>query len=380
MSKKKIPISFWFALILISVFLMFDCGLKKPTKLEGTGILIVTVVDDFNEPVVGAEVQCISHLGEKGRIQITDSSGATQFDSLASSEYVVSARKTLDENIGYIGSEKVIISAGDKLSLTVMMRLNTAGLKINEIYYAGPVNNEFYFYDQFIELYNGGIDTVYLDGTIIIRGGGYALAGKDNDNDGALDYFYFDESDGTEHRCFVYAFQLPGDPINGREHPLAPGEYAVIAGDAIDHSSIIPTSIDLSNANYEFYNPYYFRDPNDPDIPDYVNIITGECGPETTVDFMMNVSGDIILLASGVDSDYCDGIDIDTIIDGVEYTSNKDAILRLDDRIDKGSAGVMPDKSMRKYSGMSIQRIRPGFDTNNSTVDFIILDRPTPGY
>ena len=95
---------------------------------------------------------------------------------------------------------------------------------------------------------------------------------------------------------------------------------------------------------------------------------------------MINLAGDIILLASGEDSEYWDGIDIDTIIDGVEYSSSKNSIHRLDTRIDKGSAGVEPDRVMTKYSGMSIQRIRPGFDTNNSTVDFMILDRPTPGY
>lgn len=367
-------------IIIIAALVFYSCGLKKPTELEGDGTLRIQVVDDEQIPVSGAQVQWTSQLGKQGQIQTADSSGKITFINMASSEYIVSAFKELNETISYIGSEKISVTSGQESSVIVPVRLNTAGLKINEIYYAGPVNNEFYFFDQFIELYNGGQDTVYLDGTIIIRGGNYVLAGHDTDNDGDLDYFYFDTVAGEEHRCFVYAFQLDGDPINGREYPVAPGEYAVVAGDAIDHREIIPTSIDLSNANYEFYNPYFFRDPNNPDIPDYLNIITGGYGKETTVDFMISVASDIILLASGQDSEYWDGIDIDTIIDGVEYSSGKNHIHQVDERIDKGSAGVEPDRVMTKYSGMSIQRIRPGFDTNNSTVDFMILDHPTPGY
>jgi len=370
----------YFITIILSVIVFNYCGLKKPTEFEGNGTLHVQVVDDEQIAVPYALVQLTSSLGIQGTIETTDSSGTFTFTNLASSEYIVSAWKDVDETICYLGSEKISVSSGQEISITAPVRLNTSGLKINEIYYAGPINNEFYFFDQFVELYNGGQDTVYLDGSIIIRGGNYVLAGHDTDNDGDLDYFYFDEVSGEEHRCFVYAFQLDGDPINGREYTVAPGEYAVVDGDAIDHRDIIPTSIDLSNAGYEFYNPYFFRDPNNPDIPDYLNIITGEYGKETTVDFMISVASDIILLVSGEDSEYWDGIDIDTIIDGIEYSSSKTHIHQLDERIDKGSAGIEPDRVMTKYSGMSIQRIRPGFDTNNSTVDFMILDHPTPGY
>ena len=366
-------------LILITL-LLFSCGLKKPIQPEGKGMLQVQVVDETSTPISEALVQLTSNLGEKGEIQKSDSSGMVIFTEIASSDYTISAFKDVDESIAYRGSEKASVNSGQENFVTVSMRLNTAGLKINEIYYAGPVNNEFYFEDQYVELYNGSEDTVYLDGTIIIRCGGYLLAGQDNDGDGDIDYFYFDSSDGKEHRCFSFAFQLPGDPIVDKNYPLLPGEFAVVAKDAINHQEIISTSIDLCNADYEFYNKFFFRDPNKSTIPDYENIINGEHGQIQTNDFTLGVWFDIILLASGEDSQYWDGIDIETIIDGVEYRSSKDAIPRLDDRIDRGAAGVESDRVIAAYSGMSIQRIRPGFDTNNSTVDFMILDKPTPGY
>lgn len=360
--------------------MLTSCGLKKPTQPEGKATLHVQIIDELMIPVPEASVQLISLLGEKSEIQISDSLGMVTFQNIPSSDYTVSAYKPVNESVVRLGSEKVSVVSGRESSVIVSIRLNTAGLKINEIYYAGPVNNEFYFEDQYVELYNGSEDIVYLDGTIIIRCGGYLLAGQDNDGDGDIDYFYFDSSDGKEHRCFTYAFQLPGEPIVGKNYPLLPGEFAVIAKDAINHQEIISTSIDLSNADYEFYNEFFSRDPNNSTIPDYENIIKGDYGPAQTNDFAMGLWFDIILLASGEDSEYRDGIDIETIIDGVEYRSSKDAILRLDDRIDRGAAGVESDRVMTAYSGMSIQRIRPGFDTNNSTVDFMILDQPTPGF
>ena len=45
----------------------------------------------------------------------------------------------------------------------------SSSLVINEIYYCGPVNRAFYFYDQFVELYNISVDTVYLDGMLVAR-------------------------------------------------------------------------------------------------------------------------------------------------------------------------------------------------------------------
>lgn len=369
-----------FFLLTVSLLIFIGCGVKKPTDYEGNASLEVRVTNNSGEFISQAEVYWISNFGERGEAQLTDSLGTVFFSNLSSGQYTVFAKKSMDEKIYYSGNSKINIRSSGHHKTTIQVRLNTAGLKINEIFYAGFMNNSYYFKDQFIELYNGGIDTAYLDGTLFIRCGGDALAGKDNDNDGDLDFIYFDVQQGEEHRCIWYVFQLPGDPVNGRKYPIAPGEYAVVACDAIDHRIYESNSIDLSDAEYEFYNPLFMDDPKNPNVPDYLNIIMGEYCKPVTSDFSLGTKGDIVFLASGLDSIYWDGIDINTIIDGVEYISNKDGVQRLDDSIDKGVAGIEFDKIVTKFSGMSIQRIYPGFDTNNSTVDFYILDQPTPGY
>ena len=46
----------------------------------------------------------------------------------------------------------------------------------------------------------------------------------------------------------------------------------------------------------------------------------------------------------------------------------------LNDLIDAGFI-----EGLNRWTGQSAQRISPGYDTNNSTVDFEILQHPTPG-
>ena len=66
---------------------------------------------------------------------------------------------------------------------------------------------------------------------------------------------------------------------------------------------------------------------------------------------------------------------LNTVIDGVEYASNPKAIKELTARVDAGYAGV----GCAKYSGQSVERREVGVDTNNSTFDFVLIQRGTPG-
>ena len=45
--------------------------------------------------------------------------------------------------------------------------ISSTGIAINEIYSVGPVNNMFFFYDQFLELYNASDSIRYLDGMLV---------------------------------------------------------------------------------------------------------------------------------------------------------------------------------------------------------------------
>jgi len=135
-------------------------------------------------------------------------------------------------------------------------------VKINEVYYAGTPN--YTYQDQFVELYNAGTTTAYLDGALIMRGVD-TLASR--------------------------VYQFPGE-VGGTTLPIEPGQFVVVAQDAWDFSSD-PYSMDLSTADYETYSPYE-EDPGDnPDVPNLSDVI------ELLADFVMDLRVGQVLLATG---------------------------------------------------------------------------------
>ena len=238
-------------------------------------------------------------------------------------------------------------------------------LKINEIFYCGSDYARFYFYDQFVELYNTSQDTLYLDGCIITR------------NMPTID----PDIEWIDHVRAIYAFQFPGTPVTGREYPIYPGQYVVVAADAIDHS-LWANALDLSGADWEFFNPL----GSDYDVPGVPNVTS--IHPDSRADFMINLVHNAVVLTTGEEFAYESYINsagyerirvilpLYTVIDGVEYAPDSDRTKELTLRVDAGFAGL----GCTKYSGQSTERREIGFDVNNSTFDFILLPTPTPGY
>jgi hypothetical protein len=236
---------------------------------------------------------------------------------------------------------------------------------INEIYYCGGDYSKFYFYDQFVELYNSSQDTLYLDGCILTRN-----FPSDREDIEDIDYVRA-----------IYAFQFPGTPAGGTEYPIYPGQLVVVAADAIDHSAYA-NAVDLSGADWEFFNPLG-SDYDVPGVPNVVNI-----KDDSTIDFMINLSHNAVVFTTGEEFGYESYVNsagyertrialpLYTVIDGVEYATNSDATKELTVRVDAGFAGL----GCTKYSLQSTERREIGVDVNNSTFDFTLLSVPTPGW
>lgn len=324
---------------------------KKPVGVEGNGEIDVYV--DFKPapelpgvPLENARVELLPRQSTRIPPHFTDERGIARFENLISGEYTASAAYVLDSLNVLVGSTQANIRTNASALDTIHLSAGKPGLKINELYVDGPPNDEFYIYDQFIELYNSADDTTYLDGIIVCRL---------NQNINRV----------------TYIFQFPGTPVVGRKYPVPPHTFVVLAQNAIDHKKMIPSSIDLSHADWEFYNPLSPSDPDNPAVPNIVNIKTGD-----RIDFLISLTSDQIIIATGEDVNYQDGIDFDTVIDGVEYQNSPEQLKTLDPRIDRGFTGV----GLIRYSGMSMERKYAGMDINNSTVDFRIIPHPTPGY
>jgi hypothetical protein len=367
-----------YIILIAVVFLVVGCSSDKPTMPDGDGIMQIVIVDTTGTfpgstpgiPTIvdGAQVSLQARTHEY--VDVTDAeSGVAGFSSLPAGEYSLFARRELPigaQKKVFTGFIDVYISGPEMLVDTIYVGIVTVNaLMINEIYYAGGDYSKFYFYDQFVELYNSSQDTLYLDGCVLTRNFGTV----DTDIE-ALDYVRA-----------IYAFQFPGTPVTGEQYPIYPGQLVVVAADAIDHS-LYAHAVDLSGADWEFFNPL----GSDYDVPGVPNVVS--IHPESGIDFLINVSHNAVVFTTGEEFWYESYINsagyerirvalpLYTVIDGVEYASNSDVTKELTARVDAGFAGL----GCTKYSFQSTERREIGMDVNNSTFDFTLLPEPTPGW
>ncbi len=359
-----------FIVVLIGLTVFISCEKTPPTQVDGEAGVNLFVVRDsvgvdstevFSLPVSNADIILTSEYGTMSRK--TDELGNLLLNNIPSAIYQIAARSRhpYDSSILLIaGIKDVEITSGKTFIDTLVTKpVSSSGIAINEIYSCGPVNNIFFFYDQYIELYNSSDSVKYLDGMIVAR-----VSGQNNGMGPGADVGNDGDIDGV-----TYIFKFPGTP-GEKNYPFEPHTFKVLAQDAVDHTQTMPTSIDLSHADWEFVNQLSFNDFDNPDVPNLYNIRL-----DRTVDFMISLTSDVVIVTDGRDSVWEDGIDISTILDGVEYQSSGTRRLTLDDRVDRGWVQSAP-----KYSGKSMERRDKGVDTNDGTLDWHVINHPTPGY
>lgn len=353
------------------------CAKEMPVEPDGSGRLYVTVADisgffPGSEPGVpfavdSVEVRLIARTHDLIASTNTGDGSEGSFVKLPTGRYSVFARKEVIDEEGkkkiFTGSADILVEGTSLVEDSVITDIvGTSDLLINEVFYCGSDYSSFYFYDQYVELYNSARDTLWLDGMIITRQ--YQSE--------------FPDQDEVDYVRALYSFQFPGTPGTGRQYPIAPGQFVVVAADAVDHSVWTPKSIDLSVADWEFFNAL----GNDYDNPDVPNVISID--PSSRIDYLINVSHGAVVLGSGVEYsflEYGEGkfmalIPIATVVDGIEYASTTEATKELTYRVDAGFAGL----GNSKYSGQSTERRELGLDTNDSTFDFVLTSPPTVGY
>ncbi len=367
----------WLFVVLVFLGIGIFCTPEKPVVTDAkvkrtfvvydtTGLYDPTDTTKLT-PVANAKIILNSKDYVKKYVYYTDDSGRVNIDNILASTYEVNVTYAIGPGLMLVAGQVMeFYDFHEEVDTLLLTAVSPAPLVINEIYYCGPKNNIFFFFDQYIELFNRTDSVIYLDGMILgrIRSSKEIRPIKDT-----LSYVQN-----------VFAYKFPGNP-GEKNWPIYPGQYIVIASDAYDHSKTLSNAINLENADFEFYNQYS-GDYDNPDVPNLTNLI-----PSKRADFLISVVSDGVVLGDGTSwelvtlateygtSDYIN-LPIETIIDGVEYKSGTTRPKDLTYRIDAGYTGVR----VTRYSGKSVERINPYMDTNNSTVDFHILDHPTPGY
>ncbi len=308
---------------------------------------------------------------------VSDSRGIAAFSDIIPDLYHITVNKlypadivkqhlAIQKDVNLVGSLSAVpLSTSDEIVEILLKPVFASNLVISEIYYNGAMPPPaYYFHDQFTEIYNNSSETVYLDSFAV------------------CDPSYSSREDAEFLHC-VHLYKFPG---SGMDYPLAPGEHVIIAQDAINHQVYNANSVDLRAADFEYYN----RLSGDVDVKEVPNMI--QLHHKYGNDFLYSVMNASIVLVKleAADSvwqyDQFNEILVPNgrAVDGVEYreSTSEFEYKHLPDEIDAGITGGSP-----AYKGKSVARkilnIVEGqiilMDNNNSSTDFEVLDKPTPG-
>ncbi len=313
----------------------------------------------------------------------SDSTGMVEITGLLSDKYFISAvRQMSPEEMERITGFRITnhklsntkvklieLHSAHKDIIEIPMDLVIGGssLIISEIYACGPPGSGLYWHDKYMEVYNNSDSVIYLDGIVVavVYSSSY------------LGINYVDDPEYV-HSKNVWIF-----PGSGKEFPLYPGDFAVCAGDAIDHRINAPNSVDLSNAEFEFYKDDA-PDIDNQDVPNMIKIYQ-----TSGFDWLIGGERDAIVIAKmPLDSLKWFGDEIlihhRYILDGVEYLKDP---TRLDQKILNHAIDAGGTGGIQFYTGKSMERIALNIDgrmilkdDNNSSVDFVVINKPTPEY
>lgn len=312
----------------------------------------------------------------------SDSNGIINVSGVISDIYLITANRlmTPDEmmiasgtsasNVKLTNKSKRIVEfnagSNEPIIIDMEMIVGTSPLIISEIYASGPPGSGLYYHDKYVEIFNQTDSVLYLDSLVIavVYYSGY------------LGLNYVDDPEYI-HSKSIWIF-----PGNGTDYPIQPGQFILCAQDAIDHRINAPYSVDLSHADFEFYKDDA-PDVDNPAIPNMIRIFQ-DSGNDWLI---AGERGGLVLAKFQVDSliPYNDQflIPYTAVLDGVEYLDDPTRLDKkiLNQGIDAGATG-----GIQFYTGKSMERLLISDngrkilkDENNSSVDFKVLNTPSPG-
>lgn len=220
--------------------------------------------------VPGAEVQTQRRQSLQIATAVTDSAGVAVFTGLLTGIYDVAAlrlltpaerallRPELRDVTGFGGGGTVNVVA-PQTTVTIPTVLGRRGsLVISEVWDHAPLlaADNAYASGMYLEVYNNADTIIHLDRKLIGWG---PIWGWNTETTPCSETAPWQlDPDGLWSPMLM---RLPG---TGRQYPLLPGEAAVIAVDAIDHSAVDPRLPNLTTARFETVGP---TDVDNPAVP-----------------------------------------------------------------------------------------------------------------
>lgn len=165
--------------------------------------------------------------------------------------------------------QAVDITSNTNVNLEAYILTSSDDLIISEIFFTGTqqTSGNSYTGDQYIKLYNNTDHTIYADGLTIFE----TLFLTTTKYDYTPDVM-------AEKVAVSALYTIPG---SGKDHAVEPGKELLISDIAINHKELNPNSMDLSHADFEWYDESTNPKVQDTDNPDVPNLDKWYCTTKT---------------------------------------------------------------------------------------------------
>lgn len=408
----KKTVLFFLSFFVMALLILTSCEKEEETYLGSISVQLIQDDSYSDVPVSGVDVTIINTSDNIERTLATNSAGVVDFTEIPVGIYTVTASIEVTVSLTLNGVvQNVLLEPNEMKSVTLPLQESIASdnFVIKEVFFAGKADYD--QKDRFFELFNNSSETLYADGLHFAD-----LAGNTGSDAN-------DEVLGLPLEEYCYATKVAKIPGTGTSYPVAPGESILIAFNAINFKEgfnpnnwaglTIEDYLDLSDADFEMYAfPYleskgftgnaYF-DVDNPSVPDVDILYMSNAGNNSF--FRLNDYGPGLVIFRPEDGEidltntiesptstpdnqiFYLKIPVKDIIDGVDILDNSSAgkFKRMNSRIDAGFAYLKADGNAF-YSGMSLRRKLKATeggrnilqDTNNSSEDFEVQERPTP--
>jgi hypothetical protein len=229
-----------------------------------------------------------SRAGDSTRTAITGGDGTVRFDDLLEGVYTASVERRLTTaelaRLSPADREAAVFAAGGQVVLSpptarsvdvALVAARRGSLVISEVFaYYGPPERGFtnYVYGSYLEVYNNGDTTAFLDGVLFfVTNPNWHRNSTSVACDAAPKALRLDNA-------ALFTGTITAFPGAGRDFPIRPGEAKVIAMDAVNHATAAPefAQLDLSRADFEEF--WTEADVNNPFAVDMVRVYGSTAG------------------------------------------------------------------------------------------------------
>jgi hypothetical protein len=256
-------------MMLTATMCMTSCSSDDPTPVIPTAMVTLEIPANLENTVLTGAVATLTNVQTQ---KVTTVEG-TQFvkegndykvmlNNLEAGNYNVTVNGHLDFTLNGVAGQKDFEVRSDNVTLnetTTALKMTVStftaqgGFVISEIFFTGSATAEGKSYsgDQYIIITNNSDVTLYADSIAVLESAFLTTAKEDYTPD-------IMSTDFSVQACYM----IPG---TGRSVPVEPGESLTLAVNAINHTTEQPNSIDLSGADFEFFDETSNPNFTDPD-------------------------------------------------------------------------------------------------------------------